>query len=84
MVYPSDVSDREWAEIERFFEPEHIGRPRKHSARSLYNAIPCKKGAARLRCGQTDQRPQAPYCHRHTRQPPDCRGPFLRDFRHAW
>lgn len=26
MGYPSDVSDREWAEIERFFEPEHIGR----------------------------------------------------------
>ena len=39
MGYPSDVSDREWAEIERFFEPEHIGRPRKHPVRSLYNAI---------------------------------------------
>ncbi len=39
MGYPSDVSDREWAEIERFFEPEHIGRPRKHCVRSLYNAI---------------------------------------------
>ncbi len=37
--YPSDVSDREWAEIERFFEPEHIGRPRKHGVRSLDNAI---------------------------------------------
>ena len=23
MGYPSDVSDREWAEIKRFFEPEH-------------------------------------------------------------
>ncbi len=39
MGYPSDVSDREWAEIERFFDPEHIGRPRKHPVRSLYNAI---------------------------------------------
>ncbi|NMQ19163.1 transposase [Candidatus Competibacter phosphatis] len=39
MGYPSDVSDREWAEIERFFEPEHIGRPRKHPVRSLYNVI---------------------------------------------
>ena len=42
MGYPSHVSDREWAEIERFFEPEHIGRPRKHSARSLYNANPAR------------------------------------------
>ena len=39
MGYPSDASDQEWAEIERFFEPEHIGRPRKHPVRSLYNAI---------------------------------------------
>ena len=23
-------SDQEWAEIERFFEPESIGRPRKY------------------------------------------------------
>ena len=39
MRYPSDVSDREWAAIERFFEPEPIGRPRKHPVRNLYNAI---------------------------------------------
>ena len=39
MGYPSDVSDRAWAEIERFFGPEHIGRPRKHRAQSLCNAI---------------------------------------------
>ena len=37
MRYPSDVSDREWAAIERFFEPEPIGRSRKHRVRSLYN-----------------------------------------------
>ena len=29
MGYSSDVSDREWAEIERFFEPEPIGWSRK-------------------------------------------------------
>jgi transposase len=39
MGYPSDVSDPEWVEIERFFEPEHTGRPRKHAARDVYDAI---------------------------------------------
>ena len=39
MGYPSDVTDEEWSEIERFFEPEHIGRPRDHEARAVYNAL---------------------------------------------
>lgn len=39
MCYPSDVSDEQWEEIALFFEPESSGRPRKYSARSLYNAI---------------------------------------------
>jgi transposase len=39
MGYPSDVNGDQWKEIESFFEPEHIGRPRKYPAREIYNAI---------------------------------------------
>ena len=39
MFYPSDIGDQEWNEISLFFIPDGVGRPRKYSARSIYNAI---------------------------------------------
>jgi transposase len=39
MGYGSDISDREWAILAPFLEPKQKGRPRKHSLRSLIDAI---------------------------------------------
>ncbi|MGL9758656.1 MAG: transposase [Wolbachia sp.] len=38
-MYPSDISDKEWKIIEPYFEPKKTGRPRKHSIRTIINAI---------------------------------------------
>ncbi|GFY79985.1 IS5 family transposase [Trichonephila inaurata madagascariensis] len=38
-MYPSDISDKEWKTIEPYFEPKKTGRPRKHSIRTIINAI---------------------------------------------
>ncbi|WP_375315780.1 transposase [Wolbachia endosymbiont (group A) of Colletes cunicularius] len=38
-MYPSDISNKEWKIIELYFEPKKTGRPRKHSIRTIINAI---------------------------------------------
>ena len=39
--YPSDVTDKQWALVKEFFEPDvpPRGRPRKHPPRELLNGI---------------------------------------------
>ncbi len=40
--YPSDVSDTQWSKVKEFFDHKREdgrGRPRKHDARELLNAI---------------------------------------------
>jgi len=38
-AYPSDLKDAEWALIDAFLPRAATGRPMKHSARELFNAI---------------------------------------------
>lgn len=38
-AYPSDLKDKEWQRLEPFLTPGIMGRPMKHSARELINAI---------------------------------------------
>ena len=37
--YGSDLSEKEWEEIEEYFPEAKTGRPRKHSAREILNGI---------------------------------------------
>jgi putative transposase len=40
MLYPTDVSDKEWLKIKDFFEQKRqFGRPLDHSRREMVNAI---------------------------------------------
>lgn len=40
MVYPSDLTDKEWLLIKVYFEQKRpFGRPLKHDRRSIVNAI---------------------------------------------
>jgi putative transposase len=39
MGYASDLRDEEWALLEPLLKPKQKGRPRKHSLRSICNAI---------------------------------------------
>ena len=39
MSYPTDLSDREWELIERYFDTGNYGKSRKHSRRVLMNAV---------------------------------------------
>ena len=40
MVYPSDLTDKEWFLIKEYFDQKRVfGRPLKHARRSIVNAI---------------------------------------------
>lgn len=40
MVYPSDLKDKEWLLVERYFNQSRVfGRPLKHDRRSIVDAI---------------------------------------------
>ena len=40
MAYPSDLKDKEWGQIERYFQPSGVGgRKPKHSKRAIVNAV---------------------------------------------
>lgn len=39
MNYPTDLKDAEWELIEELFAAKSTGRPRKHSPRTILNAI---------------------------------------------
>ena len=40
MLYPTDVSDKEWAQIKEFFEQKKkFGRPLSYDRRNMVNAI---------------------------------------------
>ncbi|MDR1139648.1 MAG: transposase [Rickettsiales bacterium] len=38
-MYPSDISDKEWAILEPHVVQGVIGRPRKHNIKTIINAI---------------------------------------------
>ena len=39
MLYPSDLTDRQWSLIESHFNTGNYGRSRKHEKRALVNAV---------------------------------------------